>query len=80
MMPAIPVDERVQLEFLLTEPGQADWSLFSWLDPSLPDNRILTSALDAVRRWPNDRVVLATGDLHMALLASYADTETMSVQ
>lgn len=79
-MPAIPVEDHVQMDFLLTEPGEADRSLFSWLDASLPDHRILLSALDAARRWPHDRVVLATHDLHMALLASYAEIETMGLE
>lgn len=75
-MPAIPVEEQVQVDFLLTEPDKEDWARFPWLDASLPDHRIIISTLDAARRWPHDEVVLMTNDLHMALLASYAGIST----
>ena len=79
-IPAFRAEEGVQIDFLMTEPIEADRSLFPWLDSSLADHRILLSTLDAARRWPRDRVVLATRDLHMALLASYAEIDAFDFE
>jgi len=79
-LPAIPVSKTVQVELLLTEPSLEEFALFPWLDPSIGDHRILLSALDAARRWPRDRVMIATNDLSMKLLAGYADVAAVSLR
>lgn len=65
---------------VLTEAAEVDPSLFvSWLDASVPDDRILGSALALQVRHPGSPVVLVTSDLNLqnkadAVGASYVET------
>jgi hypothetical protein len=43
-----------------------------WLDPSVPDDRMLASTVEAMRTHPRSTVALVTGDISLQNKATFA--------
>lgn len=66
------VERDIFVDFLPSEPTEAEMQFLPWLDPARPDHRIIASALDVARRFLQEQVAIVTGDLSMAVLAGFA--------
>jgi len=64
------VAKRIRLRSTAAEP-QVD-EVLPWLDPESPDDRLLASCVEAMRRHPRSRVALVTGDINLQNKAEFA--------
>jgi hypothetical protein len=55
------VDRSISVQSLHVEPDVK--GSLSWLDPSVPDDRIIAAVLAVAAEHPSARVVLVTGDI-----------------
>ena len=71
LLDGVPVARRVRLRAENREPVLHD--VLTWLDPTVPDDRLLGAALDVQARQPSAVVVLVTGDLNLQTKAAAVD-------
>ncbi len=64
------VANRIRLRALASEP-RVEETLF-WLDPTVPDDRMLASTVEAMRMHPRSTVALVTGDINLQNKAAFA--------
>lgn len=64
------VTNRIRLRALAVEP-RVDETL-PWLDPTVPDDRMLASTVEAMRMHPRSTVALVTGDINLQNKATFA--------
>lgn len=67
----VPVQGQVSLRIQHREVRARE--ILDWLDPDVPDDRILAGTLDLQARFPSAIVVLATRDLNLQTKAAAAD-------
>jgi hypothetical protein len=64
------VANRFHLRALAIEPHVKE--ALPWLDPNVPDDRILASTVEAMRMHPRSTVALVTGDINLQNKATFA--------
>ena len=70
LIDGVKVQGRTMVRALHREPDAR--GVLSWLDPDVPDDRILASALEHQAAWPASTVVLVTGDINLQTKAEAA--------
>lgn len=71
----VVVDKTIIVKAIPEEPTVA--TSLSWLDPSVPDDRIIASVLDFQAKRPEASLVLITGDINLSNKADAAAIQTL---
>lgn len=66
----IIIANRIRLRTIAVEPRMEE--TLPWLDPTVPDDRLLSSTVEAMRNHPRSIVALVTGDINLQNKASFA--------
>lgn len=64
------VANRIRLRALAIEPRVEE--TLPWLDPTVPDDRMLASTVEAMRMHPRSTIALVTGDVNLQNKATFA--------
>ena len=64
------VANRIRLRALAIEPRVEE--TLPWLDPTVPDDRMLASTVEAMRMHPRSTIALVTGDINLQNKATFA--------
>ncbi|MEL7168020.1 MAG: PIN domain-containing protein [Bacteroidota bacterium] len=72
------VSQRSGARTLAVEPDFT--TSLPWLDPSIPDDRMLASAIEVIRHFPRSAVLLVTGDINLQNKADFARMPLLDVE
>lgn len=74
----VTVDKTISIQAIANEP-QMENSL-SWLDPNVPDDRLIAGILEVQATYPKSQVILVTGDINLLNKAEAARISTYEFQ